>query len=98
MPLRVRPTIWCDNISAIALARNPVFHSRTKHIAVDYHYVRELVARKLLDIKYISSVDQVADIFTKGLHPQRLKYLQHKLSLRTLSLRGDDNGESSAAT
>ncbi|BBN67442.1 transposable element gene [Prunus dulcis] len=39
------PTLWCDNVSSIALASNPVFHSRTKHLEVDYHYVREKVIR-----------------------------------------------------
>lgn len=82
VPLVMAPIIWCDNISAIALAFNPVFHARTKHIEIDYHFVREKVAHKQLDIRYISSIDQVADIFTKGLPPHRVRYLQAKLCLR----------------
>ena len=73
--------IWCDNMSAISLTRNPIFHQRTKYIEVDIHLIREKVAAGVLEVKYINTVDQVADIFTKGLHPRRLQFLASKLSV-----------------
>ena len=65
--LRQRPCLWYDNLGATYLSANPVFHDRTKHIEIDYHFVRERVAEELLDIKLISTKDQVADGFTKTL-------------------------------
>jgi hypothetical protein len=49
------------------MSANPIFHARTKHNEVDYHFVREMVTRKLLEIEFIPSRDQVADGFTKPL-------------------------------
>ncbi|KAM2097703.1 hypothetical protein ACFX1R_021210 [Malus domestica] len=63
-PLSLKPTIWCDNISAISLASNLVFHSRTKHEEIDYHYIRELVLSNLVRVQYVCSEDQIADIHT----------------------------------
>ena len=71
--------LWCDNVSALALAFNPVFHARTKHIEVDYHFVREKVVNRDIIVKFISTLDQVADIFTKGLSSSRFVYLKSKL-------------------
>ncbi|KAL5713478.1 hypothetical protein ACHQM5_015548 [Ranunculus cassubicifolius] len=86
------PLIWCDNISSISLASNPVFHSKMKHLEVDYHYVREKVIHKELQVCYINTKDQVADIFTKGMSSPRFKELSHKLMLRTrpIGLQGGD--------
>ncbi|KAH9686754.1 Disease resistance protein [Citrus sinensis] len=61
------PIIWCDNQSAVALASNPKFHSRTKHIELDVHFIREKVAPQCLKVQYISSSEQNADILTKAL-------------------------------
>ena len=67
VPLHVPPLIHCDNISAIALSSNPVFHSRMKHLQIDYHFVRERVIRGDLLVQHVSSAEQFADILTKGL-------------------------------
>ena len=59
--------IRIDSKSAIALAKNPVFHERSKHIDTRYHYIRECIARKEVRVEYVKSQDQAADIFTKPL-------------------------------
>lgn len=61
------PVLCCDNVSAISLANNPGFHVLTRYIEIDYHFVREKVSRKDLSVHFVSSHDQVADLFTKPL-------------------------------
>jgi hypothetical protein len=91
IPLRTAPIIWCDNVSALALASNPVYHARTKHIEVDYHFVREKVLNKDISLAFISTEDQLADVFTKGLSRARFLSLKSKLKVTSspFSLRGD---------
>jgi hypothetical protein len=64
--------LWRDNMGAKYLASNLVFHGRMKHVEVDYHFVRDRVVKKLLDVRFISSNDQVADGFTKVLPQKKL--------------------------
>ncbi|XP_057791180.1 uncharacterized mitochondrial protein AtMg00810-like [Salvia miltiorrhiza] len=66
-PQKEPTTICVDNKSAIALSKNPVFHNRSKHIDTRFHYIRECIAKKEVQVEYVKSQDQVADIFTKPL-------------------------------
>ncbi|KAA0037350.1 Integrase, catalytic core [Cucumis melo var. makuwa] len=61
--------LYYDNLSAICLAENPVFHARTKHVEVHYHFIREKVLQEEIEMKPIKTEDQIADIFTKYLQP-----------------------------
>ena len=85
------PVLWCDNMGAISLAENPVFHARTKHIEIDVHFVREKVLSKEVDVRFVPSEEQVADLFTKALSVSSFDHFKDKLVLdkSKLSLRGD---------
>ena len=61
------PVIYCDNVGATYLCANPVFHSRMKHVALDYHYIRNQVQSGALRVVHVSTKDQVADALTKPL-------------------------------
>jgi hypothetical protein len=69
---------------------NPLYHARTKHIEIDYHFVRDMVAAKTLDVGFISGQDQLADILTKPLATARFILLTSNLNVQlpTSSLRG----------
>jgi hypothetical protein len=85
---RSPPILWCDNIGATYLSANPVFHARAKHIEIDFHFVREWVAQKLLDVRFISSKDQLADIFTKPLPLPQFTACRRNLNLYEVEIEG----------
>ena len=82
IPLASTPTLYCDNISALHMTINPVFHARSKHIELDYHFVRERVALGLLITQHISTSNQVADLFTKPMSKAALNRFLPKLCLQ----------------
>jgi histone deacetylase 1/2 len=75
------PIIWCDNLGDTYLTANPVFHARTKHIEIDFHFVRERVTAGELDVRFISSNNQLADVFTKPATRQMLDQFKTNLNL-----------------
>ena len=74
-------SIKCDNTSAISISKNPVFHSKTKHIPIKYHFLREQVAQKVVKLEYVPTKEQIADIFTKPLAKEPFEYLRDKLGV-----------------
>jgi histone deacetylase 1/2 len=79
--LRYPPRLWCDNIGATYLSANPVFHARAKHIEIDFHFVRERVIKKQLEVRFISTKDQIADGFTEALGVRLFTQFRSNLNL-----------------
>lgn len=68
----------CDNKLVIYLNKNPMFHERTKHLEIDLHFFRERVLSGVINVLHMKSQFQLANIFTKGLHPARFQFLLSK--------------------
>jgi len=73
--------VLCDNKSAVAMVKNPVFHGKTKHIKIKYHSIREAERENEVHILYCCGEDQLADSFTKALQKQRFELLRAKLGV-----------------
>ncbi|GKV09732.1 hypothetical protein SLEP1_g21188 [Rubroshorea leprosula] len=86
MALNNAPILLYDNLSAIYMTINPVFHSRTKHVEIDYHFVREKVALGHLITQFGNSTSQLANIFIKPLTRDSFHRLRNKLGLASLPL------------
>nr|GEW93604.1 hypothetical protein [Tanacetum cinerariifolium] len=77
--------LYCDNKSAIALCCNNVQHLRAKHIDVHYHLIKEQVENRILELYFVRTEYQLADIFTKPLPKERFNFLIEKLGMRSMS-------------
>lgn len=75
------PVIYCDNLGATFLCANPVFHSRMKHVALDYHFIRGQIQHGMLRVSHVNTKDQLADALTKPLPRQRYTELRNKIGV-----------------
>ena len=92
--------LWSDNLGAQALACNPVYHARTKHIELDVHFIRNLISEHKLEVRYVPTESQTADVLTKALSLDRFQLLCSKLTMcaSMLSLWGHvEAGDNAAA-
>nr|GFC67740.1 ribonuclease H [Tanacetum cinerariifolium] len=77
--------MYCNSKAAIAISCNPVQHSRTKHIDVRYHFIKEKVEKGIVELFFVETEYQLADLFTKALPEERFKYLIIQLGMRCLT-------------
>jgi transposase InsO family protein len=77
--------IYCDNTAAICLSKNPILHSRAKHIEIKHHFIRDYVQKGILDIQFIDTENQWADIFTKPLTVERFDFIKKNLNMHFVS-------------
>ena len=91
--LQLPVPIHCDSKSAIQIAANPIFHEHTKHIDIDCHFIREKMQLGLVQLVYLNTTEQPADLLTKGLTSNQHSYLVSKLGWKNIfhtpSLRED---------
>ncbi|XP_019195716.1 PREDICTED: uncharacterized protein LOC109189560 [Ipomoea nil] len=79
-------TLYCDNVSAINISKNPVQHSRTKHIDIRHHYIRDLVESMEIELEYIQTDKQLADILTKPLDANRFEIPRSALGIYRIDI------------
>ncbi|GJS04339.1 reverse transcriptase domain-containing protein [Tanacetum coccineum] len=80
-----RIPMYCDSKSAIAISCNPVQHSKTKHIDIRYHFIKEHVENGTVEIYFVGTEYQLADLFTKALPKERFEYLVHRIGMRCMT-------------
>ncbi|GKD81510.1 hypothetical protein Tco_1348349 [Tanacetum coccineum] len=79
---------FCDSMSAIAIAKNPVHHSRTKYIALKHHFIKEAIEDGEVQLEFSGTSDQLADIFTKTLPREKFQELRRKLGVQPKHITG----------
>ncbi|KAL0396533.1 UNVERIFIED_CONTAM: Retrovirus-related Pol polyprotein from transposon TNT 1-94 [Sesamum calycinum] len=92
-PIEYGVPLYCDNLSTIRLAKNPVFHARTKHVEVHYHFIREKVLKEEIKLKHVGTESQVADLFTKGSDSNKFEIFHQQLGMVNEAKVGVDEME-----
>jgi len=77
--------IYCDNTAAICLSKNPILHSRAKHIEIKHHFMRDYAQKGILDIQFIDIEHQWDDIFIKPLTMERFDFIKKNLNMHFVS-------------
>nr|GEZ12302.1 retrovirus-related Pol polyprotein from transposon TNT 1-94 [Tanacetum cinerariifolium] len=77
--------MYCDNKSVIALCCNNVKHSQSKHIDIRYHFIKEQVENGVIELYFVNTEYQLADLFTKALGRDRIEFLINKLGMRSFT-------------
>ncbi|GKB00916.1 retrovirus-related pol polyprotein from transposon TNT 1-94 [Tanacetum coccineum] len=80
-----RIPMYCDSKSGIAISCNPVQHSKTKHIDIRYHFIKEHVEKGTVELYFVGTEYQLADLFTKALPKERFEYLVHRIGMRCMT-------------
>jgi len=75
--------IMCDNNSSIKISKNPIAHSKTKHIPIKFYFLREQVATSVVQLEYVATRDQIVDIFTKILAREPFEHLKKQIGVVT---------------
>ena len=75
------PHIWCDNLGAVFISSNAAFTAQTRHVEVDFHFVREQIVARALSVGSISTKDQLADVMTNPLSKPAFNFIVYKLRL-----------------
>jgi len=75
--------LYCDSQSAIHLAKNPSHHERSKHIDVKFHYIRNVIGQKDVELVKVHTVENLSDMLTKALSAHRFKYLLDELNVKS---------------
>jgi len=73
--------LYCDNLSAINISKNLIQHSRTKHIDIRHHFIKDLVEENIVTLEHVATKEQLADIFTKALDAKQFEKLRGKLGI-----------------
>jgi len=74
--------IFCDNTSAICLSKNPILHSKAKHIEIKHHFIRDYIQKGILNLTFVDTDHQWADIFTKPLPEDRFKFILKNINMK----------------
>jgi hypothetical protein len=76
--------LYCDNKAAINIANNPIQHDQTKHVEIDHHFIKEKLDNGEICLPFVRTTEQLADVFTKGLHTAKFSNIICKMNMKNI--------------